>query len=149
MVSLEVELAKDLPTVCVDGVQIQQVLANLIQNSFIALEAIESSRRRIIVSTRRLNPHEIELSVSDTGHGLSNESAQSLFEPFATTREDGTGLGLSISRDIVESHGGRIWYDAETAGNGSGAVFRFTLPINPICENHNSTTNTLEVVHAG
>jgi two-component system sensor kinase FixL len=52
-----------------------------------------------------------------------------LFEPFVTTKPDGMGVGLSVCRDIVESHGGRLWADPT---GGPGAVFRFTLPLEQI-----------------
>ena len=68
----------------------------------------------------------MEIRVADNGPGLSAEVMAKLFEPFVTTKRDGMGVGLSICRDIVESHGGRMW--AEATG-GPGAIFRLTLPV--------------------
>lgn len=66
----------------------------------------------------------LEVSIADTGTGISPEVAERLFEPFVTTKQQGMGVGLSISRTIVESHGGRIWAEA---AEGGGTVFRFSL----------------------
>jgi two-component system sensor kinase FixL len=66
----------------------------------------------------------VAVSVSDTGHGISKEIADQLFMPFITTKQHGMGVGLSISRTIIESHGGRIWAEANPEG---GTIFRFTL----------------------
>lgn len=125
-ISLELKLAPEPLMIPVDGIQIQQVLTNLIQNAFAAMEDVEPYRRRITITMRSVSPSEVELSVSDTGPGLPPDGAETWFEPFVTTRDEGTGMGLAIARNIVEAHGGRIW--AETNGEG-GAVFRFTLPL--------------------
>jgi signal transduction histidine kinase len=75
----------------------------------------------------------IQLSVSDTGIGLKSEDLQRIFEPFeqvgnvAQNTGEGTGLGLALTRRLVELHGGRIW--AESKGEGAGATFYVTLPV--------------------
>jgi two-component system sensor kinase FixL len=66
----------------------------------------------------------VEVSVADTGSGISETIAPQLFQPFVTTKPAGMGVGLSISKRIIEAHGGRMW--AEPNPNG-GTVFRFTL----------------------
>jgi two-component system sensor kinase FixL len=66
----------------------------------------------------------VEVSVTDTGTGISPEIAVKLFQPFVTTKSQGMGIGLSISRSIIESHGGRITAEANPDG---GTIFRFTL----------------------
>jgi two-component system sensor kinase FixL len=67
----------------------------------------------------------IEIAVSDTGSGFSDDVQQNLFQTFFTTKETGMGVGLSISRSIIEAHGGRMWAETNPVG---GATFRFTLP---------------------
>ncbi len=66
----------------------------------------------------------IEIQVSDTGHGISEEIADRLFQPFVTTKPAGMGVGLSISKRIIEAHGGQMWAEPNPGG---GTVFRLTL----------------------
>ncbi len=126
---LETQIAPDLPMTAVDGIQIQQVLINLIQNAFAAVEHVEAYRRRVRIAAGQTIEGDLELSVADTGPGIPMNGAESWFEPFITSREDGTGMGLAIARGIVEAHGGRIWAES---GSDGGAVFRFTLPRLPM-----------------
>lgn len=105
-----------------DRIQIQQVLINLIRN---AVQAMQNSERREIVISTRPSGDLIEVSVADSGAGISESVRGALFSPFHSTKSEGLGIGLSISRTIVEAHHGRIW--AEDA-DGGGAIFRFTLP---------------------
>lgn len=125
---LETHIAPDLPIIPVDGIQIQQVLINLMQNAFAAVEHVEAYRRRVRIAAGQTIEGDLELSVADTGPGIPMNGAESWFEPFITSREDGTGMGLAIARGIVEAHGGRIWAES---GSDGGAVFRFTLPLLP------------------
>jgi signal transduction histidine kinase len=71
--------------------------------------------------------HEAIVSIKDNGTGIDPEIMPRLFTRFATKSETGTGLGLFISKSIIEVHGGRIW--AENNTNGDGATFTFSLPI--------------------
>lgn len=117
-------LARDLPPVYADRVQIQQVLVNLLRN---AVEAVATSQRReITISTVRTSDECVEVSVTDTGPGISTEIAGRLFKPFATTKADGMGIGLAISYSIIETHGGHLQTIPEPSG---GTIFSFTLPI--------------------
>ena len=108
--------------VLVDRVQIQQVVLNLIRNAIDAMADL--SKRELAVSVRPAADNMAMVSVADTGPGISQEIADRLFQPFITTKPTGMGVGLSISRTIIEAHGGRIWVEA---GEGGGAVFRFTV----------------------
>jgi two-component system sensor kinase FixL len=110
--------------VLADKVQIQQVLLNLMRN---AIEAMEGSERRELVVSTALAPDDmVEISVIDTGAGISPEVKAQLFQPFITTKRHGMGVGLSISRTIVEAHGGSI---APRPNPQGGTVFSFTLPM--------------------
>jgi two-component system sensor kinase FixL len=112
--------------VFVDRIQIQQVLLNLIRN---ALEAMQqSAKREMLISTTIDSAGDALISVADTGSGISGEVGDQLFKPFMTTKAEGMGVGLSISRSIIESHGGRIWAEANPGG---GTIFKFTLPLAP------------------
>jgi two-component system sensor kinase FixL len=66
----------------------------------------------------------VQVSVADSGPGLSNEVQRRLFQPFVTTKPNGMGVGLSVCRTIIEAHGGRLWAESSSQ---EGAVFRFTL----------------------
>jgi two-component system sensor kinase FixL len=122
-VMLRFNLDSEFDLVLADRVQIQQVLVNLFRN---ALEAMaHSPHRELIVSNTGIADDMIEIAVSDTGHGFGDDVQPNLFQPFFTTKETGMGVGLSISRTIIETHGGRMWAEANEHG---GATFRFTLP---------------------
>jgi len=123
-IKLRVLFEQGLPPVSVDRVQIQQVLINLMKNAAEAMEGQE--RRELTVTTSRIAPELLQVSVADTGPGISDEMAEKLFQPFVTTKATGMGMGLSICRGIVEAHGGRLWLEANPGG---GAVFRFNVPV--------------------
>ena len=85
----------------------------------------DTARRELVVANARAAEDMIEVEVSDTGHGFSDDVRTKLFQTFFTTKETGMGVGLSISRTIVEAHGGRMSVESNPSG---GATFRFTLP---------------------
>ncbi len=109
--------------VLADRVQVQQVLVNLLRNAADAMQ--DAARRELVLATALQEDGQVEISVADTGPGISDEVADRLFQPFVTTKATGMGVGLSISRTIVESHGGRLWVEPNAQG---GATFRLTLP---------------------
>jgi two-component system sensor kinase FixL len=109
-------------TVLVEKVQIQQVLLNLMRNAIEAMQGCE--RKELLVATLPRDGDMIEVSVADTGQGLSGDIAERLFQPFVTTKPAGMGVGLSISKRIIEAHGGKMWAEPNPGG---GTVFRFTL----------------------
>ncbi|MGN6517750.1 MAG: PAS domain-containing sensor histidine kinase [Rhizomicrobium sp.] len=123
-VKLVLDLASDLPRVLVDKVQIQQVLVNLIRNASEAMR--DSAVRELVISSYPAGPGLVEISVADTGHGISEAIAGQLFEAFITTKEKGMGVGLSICRTIVEAHGGRI---SASPNQPNGTVFKIQLPV--------------------
>jgi NO-binding membrane sensor protein with MHYT domain/two-component sensor histidine kinase len=123
-ISVQLELAQDLPRVMGDSVQLQQVMMNLISNSIDAMKDVDRPHELAITSQRTEN-EQLIVSVSDTGVGLPAQQKDQIFNAFFTTKPDGTGMGLSISRSIVESHGGRLWA-ADNSPHGTS--FHFSLP---------------------
>jgi PAS domain S-box-containing protein len=121
-VSINTDLAADLPSITADRVQLQQVLMNLMLN---AIEAMKETGGVLAVKSELDQEGRVLVSVSDTGVGLPAGQADQIYNAFFTTKAQGSGMGLAISRSIVESHGGLLW---ATANNGRGATFHFTLP---------------------
>jgi two-component system sensor kinase FixL len=109
-----------------DRVQIEQVIFNLVRNAIDAMA--DSGRRTLTIAAGSIAGNMIEVSVADTGAGLSPDIRARLFEPFVTTKASGLGVGLSICRVIIEAHGGQLCADDNPGG---GTVFRFTLPQGP------------------
>lgn len=124
-VTLKHELARELPWVKGDRIQLEQVVLNLLANALDAVRSRSKGPRMVQLSTWSEDGLEVRLQVRDTGPGLSTETLDHLFEPFFTTKAKGMGMGLAISKSIIELHGGRIW--AEPI-HGGGASFRFSLP---------------------
>jgi PAS domain S-box-containing protein len=121
------ELTPNLPRVLGDAVQIEQVLVNLLFN---ALESVGGARSERDALTARTAPHDdgqsVQVSIIDTGPGISPASMARLFEPFFTTKPKGMGMGLNISRSIIESLGGRL---TAAPNPGRGMCFSFTVPV--------------------
>ncbi len=127
---VERELSGTLPDVFGDRHGLQQVVLNLVTNAAHAVAENPRERpREITVST--WFDGQVHLRVADTGPGIPDEIAQSVFTPFFTTKEPGkgTGLGLSITYSIVERHGGQI--TLEPRSPRGGAAFRVDLPPAP------------------
>lgn len=116
------DLAKDLPAVFVDRLQIQQVVINLVRNSIDALTEIGGGE--ITVKSKLTDHDTVEISVSDNGPGIPDDLRGVLFTAFTTTKPSGTGLGLAVCKSIVEAHGGKLWYEQN---HPRGAVFRFSI----------------------
>jgi len=98
--------ASDLPLVLADPEAMKRALGNLVDN---AVEAMQSSLlRELRLSTSLLDSGLVELTVADTGAGLTDEMRERLFLPYFSTKQRGTGLGLAIAAKIVQEHGGTI-----------------------------------------
>lgn len=128
-ISLDLELAPDLPHILADEDRTTQILTNL---TFNALQYTPEGGK-IIISTKRIND-EVQISVRDTGIGIPSEHLAHIFDRFYRVDKSrsrqaggGSGIGLTIARALVEAEGGRIW--AESTGEGKGSSFIFTLPI--------------------
>jgi PAS domain S-box-containing protein len=125
-VSLRMDLAPALPMILGDRVQLQQVIINLVMNGIEAMQSVTDRPRELVIRSRQDETHQVLVSVTDGGAGISAENADRLFNAFFTTKSSGMGMGLSISRSIVEAHGGRM----SAANNvGPGATFQFVLPL--------------------
>jgi PAS domain S-box-containing protein len=124
---IDFELAKEIPLISADRIQIQQVLLNLIQNAIDALQENDAKKRRIHIETKTLDINTIEITVKDTGPGFAKDMAHKVFEPFFTTKAHGRGMGLAICRSIIEAHGGQFTINPNTHNN---SWIRFNLPIN-------------------
>jgi C4-dicarboxylate-specific signal transduction histidine kinase len=129
-VSLRLELTDFLPPIRADVIQVEQVLLNLVRNGIEAMASVDTGKRILVIRTAMAG-EALEIAVQDSGPGIFEKAADSIFNPFFTTKSQGMGMGLSISKSIIEAHGGRLW--AESGPDG-GAVFRFTLPVSSIVD---------------
>jgi C4-dicarboxylate-specific signal transduction histidine kinase len=128
-VTLEVQ---DMPPLAMlaDRLQIELVLRNLLANALDAVQEQAEGPRRITLSALRLDSKRhgknscLQLTVQDSGKGVSEELAARLFEPFVSSKASGLGLGLVLSRAIMEAHGGSLW--AEVGDHG---IFKLALPL--------------------
>jgi PAS domain S-box-containing protein len=124
-ITVQRSLEPGLPQVLADPEALRRALANLIDN---AAEAMQGSLLRVLAIHSGLSEDggALEISVSDTGHGLTDEIRERLFLPFYSTKHRGTGLGLSIAAKIVQEHGGSIRAEANSP---KGARFLLRLPL--------------------
>ncbi len=123
--TIEYEIAPDLPTVAVDRVSIYEVLNNILENAI----KYSGESKRIVVTTSLDKDGNVQTTIQDFGAGIPTSVLPSLFEKFSRnhrTRSEvsGTGLGLYLSKAIVNAHGGQIWASSK---EGEGSTFGFTL----------------------
>lgn len=123
-VSIETRLARQLPEVIGDDIQLQQVLINLVLNGIEAMSTPGHKPREILISSHA--DEQVEITVRDSGRGMHDDLLPKLFTPFFTTKAHGLGIGLSISRSIVEFHGGRL---SGENNPGGGMSFHLRLPL--------------------
>ena len=119
--SLRVVCDPKVPPLMIDRTLLRQAVLNLVKNG---LESLSGDGE--LSATTRLVDDAVEIAVSDTGTGISEEVGRRLFEPFFTTKPQGTGLGLSITRQIAEDHGGEICWSSQP---GAGSTFTLRLPV--------------------
>ena len=126
-VIVTIQLARNLPAVIGDSVQLQQVLVNLVVNACDAMAECDARERRLLIRTRvDGSGSAVIVSVIDMGGGVPEEKLEQIFEPFFTTKEKGMGLGLSVCRSIITAHHGKLWATNNADG---GATFNFTVPV--------------------
>jgi C4-dicarboxylate-specific signal transduction histidine kinase len=124
-VSLQLDLADNVPPILGDRIQLQQVVLNLVLNAIEAMSEVDDRRRELSVSSTTDENNGTLVVVRDSGTGLGAASADRLFEAFYTTKAHGMGIGLAVSRTIIQAHGGRLW---ATPNMPHGAIFQFSLP---------------------
>ena len=117
-----------LPAVLGDGVQLRQVLINLLVNAAEAISLAGEGPREIRIETRRRDAGHVAIAIRDSGPGAKESDLERMFEHFVTTKPHGLGMGLAISRSIVEAHGGRIWADRN---DERGITLHIHLPVPP------------------
>ena len=115
----------ELPEVFLDKEQIMQALLNLCANG---IQAMEEGGSLTVSTSWQKDSGQVSISISDTGHGIDQETISKILTPFYTTRENGTGLGLAITQSITRAHQGKLEIES-TPGQGS----RFTI-ILPQCQ---------------
>jgi signal transduction histidine kinase len=119
-------LTPDALPVRADPIHMQQVLLNLVMNGMDAMEDAEPGPRDLTIRTcRSAESRAAEVTVSDSGKGISQDNLTSIFDAFFTTKPQGTGLGLPIARTIIQTYGGTIWAE----NRNRGAMFCFRLPL--------------------
>jgi len=101
------------------------VLVNLLRNAIDAMRGASRDARRLEVEAQLVDD-QVEITISDSGCGLSAETEKNLFVPFVSTKPSGMGVGLNICRSFVELHQGRLWL---THNEDVGCTFHVTLPV--------------------
>ena len=114
-----------LPAVLGDGVQVRQILINLLLNAEDAIALTSDGPREIHIETSQSSPGCVAIAIRDSGIGLAESELERIFEHFVSTKPQGLGMGLAISRSIVEAHGGRIW---ATRNDGRGITMHVEFP---------------------
>jgi signal transduction histidine kinase len=120
-ITLNTDVPPNLPTISADPDRLQQVILNLLDN---ALKFTPGGGQVTLAVTQRKG--EIEVSVQDTGRGMSDEERERAFESYYRGEGGGAGLGLTIARAIVEAHGGQMGIESSL---GQGTRVWFTLPM--------------------
>ena len=135
-VSIDTDIAPNVPALLADPQQLRQLFSNLLANAFeslggeghVDIRATLRPAEEEPVGGGELLPPQVVVEVRDDGPGITPDDLERIFSPFFTTKPQGTGLGLAIVRKVVDAHDGHI--DAVSAP-GRGATFRVTLPVVP------------------
>ena len=130
-VQVEIECIRPIPPVKADKVQIEQVLNNLVANAIDAASERSDARGRVIIQVAARGDT-VVMRIEDNGPGVAPELADRIFEVYQTTKSRGMGLGLPLSLQIVQRHGGRLWWEPN---DPEGARFLVALPIDGSSQN--------------
>lgn len=136
-IALELDIHEEVHWVQADKIQVEQVLINLITNAIQSVKKLPQTQREIKLIISPQTPDEVSFQVCNRGPQIANAVIKELFTPFFTTKDTGLGMGLSISRTIVESYGGKIWYEPK---KNFGPCFCFTLAISGTFISENDDT---------
>jgi PAS domain S-box-containing protein len=128
----QIVVRSDLPgkmrPVFANRTQLQQVILNLTTNAIEAMDAVTDGPRLLKITSCLRAPHDVLITVEDSGPGIDPKDLKRIFDPFFTTKSRGMGMGLSICRSIVEAHNGRL---STRSGSERGTVFEIALPAGP------------------
>jgi C4-dicarboxylate-specific signal transduction histidine kinase len=124
-ISVQTKLAKKLPLIQADQVQLQQVMLNLIINAVEAMSPHAAGARDLLIRTAKTRSGGVRVIVRDSGPGVDPANLERIFDAYFTTKADGLGMGLSICRAIIQAHGGRL---SATRGAAQGTIVQLTLP---------------------
>ena len=122
-ISIEKELAMDLPHIKIDMNRLSQVFINILLN---AREALDNNGTIVVRSKNMSEKKKIRIEIADTGKGIEKEDLQRIFDPFFSKKDGGTGLGLAIVQKIVEAHGGIVGVDSQLE---TGTTVWIELPV--------------------
>jgi len=125
-VQVELHLANSLPSVNADRGKLQQALLNFMLN---AIEAMQSGGVLSLQAAPRNGA--VDITIADTGCGMSKDEMARVFEPFFTTKRGGVGLGMAVSRKIIDAHQGQVMIDS---AKGRGTTVKISLPARPAVE---------------
>ena len=125
-ISVTTEFQGNLPEVRIEGMELQQVLLNLVRNAIDAMGSSPPESRQLRLKTSFDGQSIVSMSIEDSGPGISAEEQERIFDPFFTTKSEGMGLGLAISSTLVANHGGRLRL---VKSDSEGSIFELALPV--------------------
>jgi signal transduction histidine kinase len=131
-ISIRLELEEGLPPVSANPMQIQKIVASLLQNGLESMRESGENTGTITVRACRFpeNPDMVQVTVSDSGKGVADAAGlETLFQPLFPTKAKGVGLSLAVSQALIQAHGGKMWAEQNV---GPGLSISFTLPIGPL-----------------
>jgi|tagenome__1003787_1003787.scaffolds.fasta_scaffold20973244_2 signal transduction histidine kinase len=125
-VSVTTDFKGNLPDVQIDGMELQQILLNLVRNAIDAMSSLSPRARRLRLQTSYDGQSTVLMSVQDSGPGIAPNDQERIFDPFFTTKPSGMGLGLAISSTLVANHGGKLRL---VESDSDGTIFELGMPV--------------------